>query len=297
MTNTTSISDKQTNSAYTEDVKEMDTGHKMKALSFVVADKSFAKGNYYTRLDALPAFTNDEHQFIAFLAHEVRNPLANINLSVEFLMVVLQNEQHKEYLDIIMRNSLRINDLITRLLTYKKPEKEEASHSVKTLLNEVLAMVDDRLKLKSITVTKTFSADDFVIVANEAKMKIAFTNIIVNAIEAMPPAKGVLKLSGKYISGKYVIEIEDNGCGISEEHLQSIFNLGFTNKPAGLGFGLQITKTILEGNNVEIRVESIEGEHTRFILLFNNYVAMDEGTVAKEDPVNKVSAIPCWQFF
>ncbi|MEO8116717.1 MAG: ATP-binding protein [Bacteroidota bacterium] len=272
MTTKNSISYTQTNSVYAEDVKEM------RALSSSVSEKSIPADNYYIRLDAFPKFKDDEREFIAFLAHEMRNPLASINLSAEILMDVLQDDQHKEYLDIILRNSLRINDLITRLLTYQKPEKEEASHSVNGLLDEVLNIVDDRLKLKSITVIKTFSIDDFVIVANEEKMKIAFTNIIVNAIDAMPSETGILKLSGKYIAGKYVIEIEDNGCGIREEDLQSIFNAGFTNKPGGLGFGLPITKTILQANNVEIKVESNEGEFTRFILLFNKFVVADEGS-------------------
>ncbi len=278
MTTTTSISYKQTNGAHIQDIKAKETGLEMKTLSSSVSDMSNAGDNYYIRLDAFPKFKEDEHEFITFLAHEVRSPLTSINLSAEILYNILQDDQQKEYLDIIMRNSLRINDLITRLLTYQKPEKEEASHSVNTLLNEVLNIVDDRLKLKSITVIKTFYTDDFVIVANEAKMKIAFTNIIINAIDAMPSETGILKLNGKYIAGKYVIEIEDNGCGIREEHLQSIFNAGFTNKPGGLGFGLPITKTILQANNVEIKVESNEGEFTRLILLFNKYVVADEGS-------------------
>lgn len=278
MTTTTSISNEQTKASYTKDIKAKKKGREMKALSSSVSDTSNAGNNYYFRLNAFPKFKDDEREFIAFLAHEVRSPLTSINLSAEILYDILQDDQQKEYLDIIMRNSLRINDLIIRLLTYQKPEKEEASHSVYTLLNEVLNIVDDRIKLKSITVIKTFSTDDFVIVANEAKMKIAFTNIIVNAIDAMPSKTGILKLNGKYVAGKYMVEIEDNGCGISNKHLQSIFDAGFTKKPGGLGFGLQITKTILQANNVEIKVESNEGEFTRFILLFNNCVAKDKGS-------------------
>ncbi|MFZ1799784.1 MAG: ATP-binding protein [Chitinophagaceae bacterium] len=241
----------------------------MKALSSEVSEQLISNKNYYAREKAFPKFNDDEQEFIAFLAHEVRNPLANINLSVEMLNSIIEDTEEKKYLDIIIRNSGRINELITRLLTYQKPEKEEASHSVNSLLNEVLNIVDDRMKLKSITVIKTFSTDDFVIVTNEAKMKIAFTNLIINAIEAMPTAAGILKLSGKYVEDKYMVTIEDNGCGISEDNLQSIFDMGYTNKPGGLGFGLQITKTILLANNVEIKVASIEGKFTRFTLLFN----------------------------
>ncbi len=253
----------------------------MKTLSSAVSEPLIPKKNNYLQKKDFPKFNDDEHEFIAFLAHEVRNPLGSIKLSAEILYNILEDNDQKEYLEIIMRNSVRINDLITRLLTYQKHEREIASHSVNGLLTEVLNIVHDRMKLKNITVIKTFSADDFVIVVNEEKMKIAFTNIIVNAIDAMPSEKGILKLSGKYIEGKYVIEIEDNGCGISEAHLESIFDAGFTNKPGGLGFGLQITKTILEANNVEIKVESDESVFTRFTLLFNTYVAANEGNICR----------------
>lgn len=252
----------------------------VEAISPSIFKSSVPANNFDARLNAVPEFKEKEREFISFLAHEVRNPLANINLSAEMLHSILKDDEQKEYLAIIMRNSLRISDLITRLLTYQKTEKEEACHSVKALFDEVLTIVDDRLKLKRITVIKTFTKDDFFIVANEAKMKIAFTNLIINAIEAMPSATGVLSLCGKYVAGKYVVKIEDNGCGVSEQHLQSIFDLGFTNKPGGLGFGLKITETILQSNNVEIKVESNEGEFTRFILLFNNYVADERSTEA-----------------
>ncbi len=267
----TTTRDKETNSVYAENIKET------QALSTSAFKRSIPTHNYSPRVDAFPKFEKNELGFIAFLAHEVRNPLVSINLCAEMLMQGSLDKQQKKYLDIILRNSLRINDLITRLLTYQKPEKEEASHSVNGLLDEVLNIVEDRIKLKSITVIKAFSIDDFVIMANEEKMKIAFTNIIINAIDAMPFATGILKLNGKYVEGRYVMEIEDNGCGINSQHLGAIFDGGFTDKPGGLGFGLQITKTILLANNVEIKVTSNEGEFTRFILIFNNYLADKEG--------------------
>ena len=209
-------------------------------------------------------------EFIAFLAHEVRNPLSNINLSTEMLNAAIDDEEQKNYLAIIARSSSRINDLITRLLKYQKPdESDESENSVVNIVNEVMEILDDRIRLKNITVVRNFCRENFFILSNQAKMKIAITNIVANAIDAMPVVNGILKLSTKLVTGKYLTEIEDNGCGISKENLQSIFNAGFTNKPGGLGFGLQITKVILQSNNVEIKVASKEGKGTRFTLLFN----------------------------
>ena len=65
-----------------------------------------------------------------------------------------------------------------------------------------------------------------------------------------------------------MIQIEDNGCGISKENLKYIFKPYFTNKPGGLGLGLATTYDILQSNHVGVNVESEEGKGTRFILSF-----------------------------
>lgn len=100
-------------------------------------------------------------------------------------------------------------------------------------------------------------------------MKIALTNIIVNAIEAMAGVQGVLTLATKLVYGKYVIEVKDNGCGISKENINKMFKIMFTSKPGGLGIGLTIIYDILRLNHVAINIESLEGEGTTFSLLFD----------------------------
>jgi signal transduction histidine kinase len=209
-------------------------------------------------------------QFAAALAHEVRNPLSNINLAVEMLKSLINNDEHKIYLDIIMRGAARINDLVTDLLiSTQVVEIQAGKHSIHQLINEVIAMTEDRIKLKNITVRKEYAARDRKIILDKQKMKIALINIIINAIDAMPSEKGELKLITKSIDGKYVIQIEDNGCGISKAHLKHIFKPFFTKKPGGLGIGLATTYHILQSNHIGVNVESEEGKGTCFTLLFN----------------------------
>lgn len=105
---------------------------------------------------------------------------------------------------------------------------------------------------------------------NEVKMKIALTNIIINAIDAMTAGKGELRLVAKSTNGKYRIQIADNGCGISKVNLKHIFKAYFTNKPNGLGLGLTKTYEILRSNHVWANVESEEREGTCFTLLFED---------------------------
>ncbi len=162
----------------------------------------------------------DRHnQFVSALAHETRSPLANIDLSVEMLQSVIKDEGQVLYLDIIMRNSRRINDLIIELLTYQHSEEMQIEeYSLPKLL-----------------------------------------------------VGGVLRLIIKCAFGKYIVQIEDNGCGISKVNLRSLFTTAFTHKPGGLGLGLPIIYDTLRSNHVGVTVESEEGKGTVFILLFDKH--------------------------
>ena len=209
-------------------------------------------------------------QFVTALAHEIRNPLSNINLAVEMLKSAIRDDDNqKTYLDIIRRSSVRINDLLNDLLKYQQADEVQMEkHSVCQLLDEVLEMAKDRLMLKNIAVRKDYATTDCKMILNKPKMKIALTNIIINAIDAMGAENGELTLATKLVGNRYAIQIEDNGCGISKGDLKYIFKPNYTNKPGGLGLGLATTYDILQLNRVGVNVESEKGEGTRFILLF-----------------------------
>ncbi len=209
-------------------------------------------------------------QFAAALAHEVRNPLSNINLAVDMLQSMIKDDEQKIYLDIIMRGSGRINDLVGDLIGYYQTEElRPEKHSINQLIDEVLAKTVDRIMLKNIAVIKDYTVVDGKICVDSQKIKIALTNIIINAIDAMPPENGELKLVTKSWNGKCSIEIEDNGIGISKENLKNIFKPYFTNKSGGMGLGLSTTLDILVSNHAGVDIQSQEGVGTCFILSFN----------------------------
>lgn len=219
---------------------------------------------------SLPAILEKKTgQFTAAMAHEVRNPLTNINLAVEMLKMSLSVRDQNTYLDIIMRSSARINELVNELLKYHNADEiQTEKHSICDLLDEVLTMAEDRIMLKNVTVWKQYAAQDCNVVLNRSNMKIALTNIVINAIDAMSQGNGELKLVTKSIDDRYIIRIEDNGCGIRKEDLKCIFKPNYTKKPGGLGLGLATTQEILQLNHVGVSVESVEGEGTQFILSF-----------------------------
>jgi len=148
-------------------------------------------------------------------------------------------------------------------------ESETNKHSLHQLLDEVLTLTADRIILKKIRVKKEYGVEDGKISVDKEKVGIALTNIIINAIEAMPAQNGELTLVTRSIGNKYVIEIADNGTGIKNETLKDIFRPHFTSKPGGLGLGLSTTLEILQYNHVVVDVSSEEGRGTRFLLFFD----------------------------
>jgi signal transduction histidine kinase len=154
------------------------------------------------------------------------------------------------------------------MLQYENMVRKEGCY-IHELLDEVLVIIQDRITHKHIVVSKEYDLQTLPIILNGAQVKIALTNIIINAIEAISSGKGLLKLSTKTIGHKYVMQIEDNGSGISKENIHYIFKPYFTNKSGGLGLGLSIAQDNLMLNHIRVMVESEEGKGTIFTLVFD----------------------------
>jgi len=212
---------------------------------------------------------NRPAKYVTALAHEVRNPLCNINLALEMLNSLELDEEVTVYLDIIGRASVRIKNLITTLLVSDR--SKEASYeyfSLHQLLDEVLVMASDRISLKKVVVSRAYHAVEHRAFLNKENMKIALSNIVSNAIDAMAVGTGKLTLLTNSTPEQISIEIQDNGMGISKENLKRIFEPFFTNKPNGMGLGLAATLEILRANHTRVDVRSEEGSGTCFILSY-----------------------------
>ena len=209
-------------------------------------------------------------RLIRMLAHEIRNPLNNIILSIDQLMPLERDEMEKSFMDIIQRNSLRINNIITELLNLAKPsELVLVEQSLQEIVDESLSRTNDRIKLQNIHVKKVYPPEPLLIQADKEKLIIAFTNIIINAIESMH-TNGLLTISISASDDGYEVCIKDNGKGISKEHLSRLFEPFFTMKKNGMGLGLTVSYTILQSHNAKIRAQSRENEGSEFQISFRN---------------------------
>ena len=206
------------------------------------------------------------------IAHEVRNPLTNIDLAVSQLKteVTSMDENSAMLFDMVNRNSKRINQLITELLNATRfADLNYQPAVINDILDETLELANDRIALNHITIEKKYEQNIGKILVDKEKIKIAFLNIIVNAAEAMDSGDGFLKIITKTVDNKCEVEISDNGVGIDTATKDRLFEPYFTTKTKGNGLGLTNTQNIILNHKATINVESKPGKGTTFIIRFN----------------------------
>jgi len=208
-------------------------------------------------------------RLVRTLAHEVRNPLNNINMSVEQLVNEPKNEESSLFLDIIQRNSKRIGDLIIELLDSSRPtELIFEKYALQGIVDDSIAEALDRITLQHINMQIRYFNEPCYLMANREKLKIAFLNIIINAVEAMPAGNGELDIIINSDEIVHTVIVKDNGSGISEDSLSRLFEPYFTSKRNGMGLGLASTLNILQSHKAQIDVTSAINVGTTFTISF-----------------------------
>jgi signal transduction histidine kinase len=204
------------------------------------------------------------------IAHEVRNPLTNINLSIEQLRSeVPETETTNLFFDMVVRNSERINHLVSDLLnTTRVADLKFVRTSINKVLDGSINFASDRIELKQIKVIKNYDPEICDVFVDIQKIEVAFLNIIVNAIEAMED-NGVLKVSTESKNNKCVVKISDNGKGMTRAQMGRLFEPYSTTKEKGNGLGLANSQNIILGHNGSISAESEPGVGTTFTISFN----------------------------
>jgi PAS domain S-box-containing protein len=205
------------------------------------------------------------------IAHEVRNPLTNLNLALDQLKDEMpqDNPSVKVYSDIIERNANRIEQLIGEMLSSSKPRDLNLELvPVAEVLDETLMLTIDRLNLNRMKLDKHYASDLPRILVDKEKIKIALLNIIINATEAMEAEKGILKIATELKDGFLTISISDNGKGIPPEEIEKLFDPFYTGKQGGMGLGLTSTKNILDSHTASVEVTSVPKQGTTFTIYF-----------------------------
>ena len=200
------------------------------------------------------------------LAHEIKNPLASLSGSIQFLREDIPYDPDRDRLmDIILREADRLSALVNDFLMFAKPQPGQAKIvDLNAALKEIIKMfTTDNRRSRRIKVHYEL-ADGIFIEIDPEHLRQVLWNLLLNADEAIE-AEGQIDIKMYPLNKKYVcISITDNGCGMTEETIKTIFDPFFTAKPKGTGLGLSIVQRIITSYNGLIEVQSTPGKGTTF---------------------------------
>ncbi|GAB4267030.1 MAG: hypothetical protein Kow0029_01240 [Candidatus Rifleibacteriota bacterium] len=205
-------------------------------------------------------------QLAASVAHEIKNPLASIKTLGQLLQEETDEEdENREYIDVIVSEVNRLNGVVEQLLKYAKPEgsafKEQPFADV---INPVLALVNHEAERNKVVLKAEFDAGLKVYVDAE-KIKQVFLNLIFNGMQAIKQGGTVTIRAFRQEDSPWTsFEVEDTGIGMPKEICQKVFEPFFTTKQRGTGLGLAIVKKIIDLHGGKIEVDSVDGKGTKF---------------------------------
>lgn len=206
------------------------------------------------------------------IAHEVRNPLNLINLSIDHLRIAhapKDEVSRKSFLETIgnVKSEIeRLDGMVSNFLNFGKPlNLNPRPIQVAPLLQEVFHLVGERCQEQKITVEMRDKSPMLTVRADYRHIKTCLLNIFLNAIQAMPEG-GRLAVETSISGGMAAITVEDTGCGIDPENIPKIFEPYFTTKDLGIGLGLALTKRIIDEHGGRIVVNSVAGSGTAVIV-------------------------------
>lgn len=208
-------------------------------------------------------------QTAGMVGHDIRNPLQSIsgelyllNGSMEDLPDSNTKNEMKESIDSITANISYINKIVADLQDYARPIMPEYST---VDLSNVLVKVFENIKVPDAIKLSMKINDLEQLQTDPTLLQRALSNLTTNAIQAMPQG-GILEIAAKRENGKAVITVSDTGAGIPEEIKPKLFTPMMTTKAKGQGFGLAVTKRLIESMKGTIAFESEMGKGTKFTI-------------------------------
>jgi len=216
----------------------------------------------------------------AGMAHEIRNPLASLSGSLQVLSkdVRLEDEESRRLMEIALKETERLNGIITAFLMYARPAPlNKKRWDINQLIGETLSLLRNSQEYRdTIEIREDLASGELWAAVDPAQIRQVFWNLSINACQAMPQGGRLLVAtrsmtvnSSKDRFGMPWIEVtfSDNGHGIEKENIPKIFYPFFTTKDRGSGLGLSIVHRVIETHQGRVHVESRPGQGTRITLM------------------------------
>jgi len=210
-------------------------------------------------------------QMAASIAHELNNPLAGVLVYIKLLSKkvagdTFMKDEALNYLSKMEAEVSRSSKIIRSLLDFARQTKPLLRLvDINQILEQALSLVGHQAQLQNIEVIREFSPSLSKVMADFDQLQQVFTNLTLNAIQAMPDG-GRLTLRSSVIDSEIKVDIQDTGCGIPKENLAKIFTPFFTTKEKGkgIGLGLAVVYGIIERHKGKVEVQSKVGKGTTF---------------------------------
>ena len=200
----------------------------------------------------------------AGVAHEIRNPLNAISMGVQRIH---KDAPHK-LTEIIRDEIKRLNRIIEDFIGIAKSRNLVFSpHSIQKVLEQILLLVTEEAESRDIRIHTRWPDEGCIVLMDRDKIKQALLNVMNNAMESILK-KGTITVSVESRDNQWIcITITDTGTGLAPDRIQQIFDLDYTTKDKGLGFGLPLAHEIIKGHSGQMHVKSEPGKGTAFEIL------------------------------
>jgi two-component system, NtrC family, sensor histidine kinase PilS len=214
----------------------------------------------------------------AAIAHEIRNPLTSIAGSVSMLAGIPDlSDEHRQLLQIVTRESERLNGIITDFLAYSRGKQYRfASVDLLPLLEDTLTLLEHRLVAENtgIRIERKYNFKEALTMADGDKIKQVFWNFCENAVRAMSSG-GVLSVSLEQVGEDWQVNFADTGPGMTRQLVEKIFEPFQSQFEGGTGLGLAIVYQIVQAHEGKVWARSKVGEGSVFVLRLRRLAAVE----------------------
>jgi two-component system sensor histidine kinase PilS (NtrC family) len=228
----------------------------------------------------------------AAIAHEIRNPLTSIAGSVSMLSTVPEmGDEHRRLLDIVTRESQRLNAIITDFLAYSRTKQYHFEKvDLIYLLEDTLTLMDHRMTAEKtgIELKRCFPARQACTLADGDKLKQVFWNLCENAVRAMKNG-GTLTVSVEAIGEDWQVGFADTGAGMTPQQTEKIFEPFQSSFEGGTGLGLAIVYQIVQAHEGKVFARSNPGQGTTFVLRLHQFEAERPALEARDSTTHALA--------